>query len=228
MQTLETKFLNDVPEDKTFVMPDGTRIKNLEELRDELRFMNNDVFSHHVNNEKNDFANWIRDVIGDTELAERMMRTKSRDKMFNLVNSRLIYLRIKAENEEVNTLEDIERKIKDLEMEIERDNKEEIENLEQEDTKREVKKRSRLLLGKKERVENKEQITETKGEIPPINTINKGEKAITKIEVRKEEKNMSGQQSNTNLKKFDKKVKITMSLLFILGVVIGYLIGKLI
>ena len=62
--------MQDVPEEKKFWVVDGTTIKNLEELSQSLRAMNEETFNYHVNENKNDFYNWIKDVIQDEELAE--------------------------------------------------------------------------------------------------------------------------------------------------------------
>lgn len=44
-------------------------MKNLRELADALENMPDDIFRFHVNEMKNDFAAWIRDVIKEDKLA---------------------------------------------------------------------------------------------------------------------------------------------------------------
>ncbi len=51
------KILADVSQDQAFNFSKGSCAKNLEELYSELISMNNDEFSHHVNEERNDFSN---------------------------------------------------------------------------------------------------------------------------------------------------------------------------
>jgi len=60
---------------KYFILHNGTIIKNLFELSKALDHMPQDIFTHHVNPNKNDFANWIRDVIKDKKLAEKVEST---------------------------------------------------------------------------------------------------------------------------------------------------------
>ena len=51
--------------------------------------MKNQTFAYHVNKEKNDFATWIRDIIGDAELAERLGKKKDKASTIKLVNDRV-------------------------------------------------------------------------------------------------------------------------------------------
>ncbi len=67
----------EAPEDKRFVLNDGRIIKDLKELADALEHMSDDVFRHHVNESKNDFSNWVRDILQEKELAEDMQKLDS-------------------------------------------------------------------------------------------------------------------------------------------------------
>ncbi|MBI4016180.1 MAG: transketolase family protein [Candidatus Aenigmarchaeota archaeon] len=62
-----------------FKLKDGGVIKNIPELKKAVNSMKEEVYSYHVNDGKNDFASWIRDVFNDTALAENVQtaRTKS-------------------------------------------------------------------------------------------------------------------------------------------------------
>ncbi len=81
--------LKDVPEDKVFWANDGGVIKNLRELAPALKKMHADTFSHHVNSEKNDFSNWVRDVVGDQELAEELKGIKNKKNAASIVSNRV-------------------------------------------------------------------------------------------------------------------------------------------
>lgn len=65
--------------DKYFWTKDGKGLRNLTELLNELKVMPHETFHHHVNIGKNDFANWIADVLQDsiTAKAIRGLRTKT-------------------------------------------------------------------------------------------------------------------------------------------------------
>jgi hypothetical protein len=67
-----------VEPDKYFFLADGRPIKSLFELADSLEDMSDEVFIHHVNPDKNDFAKWVQDVFGDEDLAIKLGQSKSR------------------------------------------------------------------------------------------------------------------------------------------------------
>ncbi len=76
-----TKILSDVPSEKCFWANNGWIIKNLQELPIALENMSNETFVYHVNGEKNDFARWINDVVGDKVLAKSIERAKKKEMM---------------------------------------------------------------------------------------------------------------------------------------------------
>ena len=58
--------------DKYFVLASGIPLKTLKELALSLENMNEWVFSHHVNEYRNDFSAWAGDVLTEPELAEEI------------------------------------------------------------------------------------------------------------------------------------------------------------
>ncbi|MGM5484372.1 MAG: DUF5752 family protein [Nanobdellota archaeon] len=81
--------LDRVDKDQEFIVITGENIASLYGLRDNLRRMDEATFAHHVNAERNDFANWVRHVIGDNKLAEKMESTISREEARKIVDSRI-------------------------------------------------------------------------------------------------------------------------------------------
>jgi hypothetical protein len=78
-EDLQTKgTLTDVPESQFFILHDGRVIKNLPELKAAMEQMSEETFRYHVSGENNDFANWVREVIGDQELAADLARIPDR------------------------------------------------------------------------------------------------------------------------------------------------------
>ncbi len=71
---ITVKRFSEAPEDKRFVLNDGRILKDLKELADALEHMSDDVFRHHVNESKNDFGNWTKDVLLEKELAEDLQK----------------------------------------------------------------------------------------------------------------------------------------------------------
>ena len=68
-----------------FYTCDGTIIRNIEELFQSLQDMPDHVFNHHVNSERNDFHNWIKDVHENHGLAKNVKKAKNQDDMLKHV-----------------------------------------------------------------------------------------------------------------------------------------------
>ena len=81
--------MNDVPLHQQFLIKDGPALKNLFDLERELNAMTSAQFSHHVNDAKNDFYNWVYHVVKDETLAIKMSRVQSKSQMAKIVNSRI-------------------------------------------------------------------------------------------------------------------------------------------
>jgi hypothetical protein len=60
-----------------FLVIDGSTIKNIDELSEAFDRMSDDVFFYHVNEFKNDFSTWVRDVLGDNEFADELRLAKN-------------------------------------------------------------------------------------------------------------------------------------------------------
>ena len=75
---IRKKVLGEAPEEHHFVVADGKKLKNIIELADALETMSEEIFRHHVNEAKNDFSNWVKDIFYDHSLAEDIARAKNR------------------------------------------------------------------------------------------------------------------------------------------------------
>jgi hypothetical protein len=73
-----SKEFGKAPVEKHFILQDGRKIESLFQLIDELETMGEDVFRHHVNDMRNDFANWAKDVFEVPSLAEEMQKMRDR------------------------------------------------------------------------------------------------------------------------------------------------------
>jgi hypothetical protein len=71
----------EVSEDKRFLLNDGRSLRTIRELQDVLGDMDNSVFQHHVNPERNDFSNWIKDVFNEAPLAAKIAKMENRFNM---------------------------------------------------------------------------------------------------------------------------------------------------
>ncbi len=81
--------LQDIPPQHAFWISGGKSIKNIIELARELKQMTSGTFTHHVNDEKNDFANWVEYCVKDSQLATLLRTTKNRERMAAIVERRI-------------------------------------------------------------------------------------------------------------------------------------------
>lgn len=93
------KLLADVPGEKRFWCHDGQALKNPSDLAVALKDMSEETFSYHASRNKNDFSNWVRDVIGDDKLARDLLRSGTRAQAAKRVASRVTWLRSKMATE---------------------------------------------------------------------------------------------------------------------------------
>lgn len=87
-----TKSMTKVPVELVFWCHDGSVFADLRELAEGLAAMSDETFSHHSNSDKQDFANWVRDVIEDAWLADELARAISRLQAAECVAGRLALL----------------------------------------------------------------------------------------------------------------------------------------
>ena len=59
------RILADVMPEQCFWVNNGPIVRNLNEMANALVDMKDEIFRHHVNEEKNDFGNWVRDALKD-------------------------------------------------------------------------------------------------------------------------------------------------------------------
>ncbi len=86
------RILANVPEHFVFRCRDGSEFWNLRDLARAVSSMKEDVFSFHVNSQKNDFGNWVADVIGDHALARELWETKNPSTTLRRLAERVAFL----------------------------------------------------------------------------------------------------------------------------------------
>lgn len=87
------KSLKEVNPEHSFVLKTGKTIKSLEDLLSQLKKMDQETFSHHVNDTKNDFASWINDIIKDKTLADSLGLIIKKNEIVNTVKNRITQLK---------------------------------------------------------------------------------------------------------------------------------------
>ena len=90
MPVNDVPLLNDVPKDKYFRVANGTVIRSVWEFEPSLAVMGDETFRYHVNQQKNDFAAWAADVLGDDELSKALRETPGKQDMRIAVLRRLV------------------------------------------------------------------------------------------------------------------------------------------
>ncbi len=91
-RTATVNFLGNVPDSKVLISHDGQSFKNLNELAQGLSRMTGKTYAFHVNRCKNNFAKWVREVIGDQELANDLKQTLTPRDASRKVRDRVYYL----------------------------------------------------------------------------------------------------------------------------------------
>lgn len=93
--TRTKSYLADVPQEFAFWVCDGQILKNLRELRDAFAVMNDHTFTYHVNDAKNDFHNWVKDIVRDDALAHQLLKAGSPLAAVRVVTDRITVLSAK-------------------------------------------------------------------------------------------------------------------------------------
>ena len=90
------RFLSAVPEEYVFRCNDGRVMRDIKELAQALNDMSDETFAYHVNETKNDFGNWVQDVIGDKALASNLRKVLARTEAVKVVAARAAFLSSRA------------------------------------------------------------------------------------------------------------------------------------
>ena len=91
-KTINAAKLADVPLEKRFWCYDGRVLRNLTELKSAFETMSDDVFHYHVNEYKNDFSKWVKDVIGDNKLSKDLQKSYNQAQAAIVVADRINWL----------------------------------------------------------------------------------------------------------------------------------------
>ena len=81
--------MEEVNQENYFYACNGDVLKSKMELLDFLKDCDERTFSCHANEEKNDFANWINDVLMDKYLATKFRKAISKEAMISALETRI-------------------------------------------------------------------------------------------------------------------------------------------
>ena len=90
---------DDVKQENEFVLNDGRKLKNLNDLVTALNTMDEATFRHHVSSSRNDFHNWVRDVYGDRKFARKLLAAETRSEMRYKLQRRVMEINIPEKQE---------------------------------------------------------------------------------------------------------------------------------
>jgi hypothetical protein len=93
---IRSQILGEAPQEFEFYLSDGRKLKSVYELIDALETMNDDLFGQHVNEMKNDFGNWIKDVFKEPNIAKEMKKIQDKIETQKLLMKKLIQAAKKA------------------------------------------------------------------------------------------------------------------------------------
>ncbi len=80
----------EIKTEQYFLLHNGKAVKSLSELVEVLKTIDDSIFSFHVNANKNDFGNWIKDVLKDFELASKIANIKTKEGLIKEIESKLL------------------------------------------------------------------------------------------------------------------------------------------
>jgi hypothetical protein len=83
----ELVLYKQVKPEEYFILRNGIVLKNLHDLVDILEIIDDENFNFHVKAGKNDFAEWTRHVFKDENLANQLMKSKSRMEMIEVLEN---------------------------------------------------------------------------------------------------------------------------------------------
>jgi len=86
------RLLASVSEEYVFRCCDSCILRNMKELGEAFANMTDETFTYHSNEDKNDFSNWVRDIIGDEKLARDIGKSLNRTQAAKNVPGRIAFL----------------------------------------------------------------------------------------------------------------------------------------
>jgi hypothetical protein len=90
------RVLRHVSDEKRFYCHDGKILNNIYELKAALGAMNVHTYNHHVTDEKNDFARWVREVLIDDKLSNDLCKCPDNKEATRIVAERIVWLQDRA------------------------------------------------------------------------------------------------------------------------------------
>jgi len=82
-------LLEKVPNQYVFYVINGKVLSNLSDLLKCLETIEDFEYNHHVTETKNDFFNWVKDIVLDLELAYALRSARTKEEAVRIVKNRI-------------------------------------------------------------------------------------------------------------------------------------------
>jgi hypothetical protein len=86
------RLLAEVAQERAFHCQDGKVLRSLKDLEDALSVMTDETYGYHWSASKKDISKWVRDIVGDLNLARDLEWATSRSLAAWEVATRMSYL----------------------------------------------------------------------------------------------------------------------------------------
>ena len=83
----QKKHIKTIAPERCFWVNNGPILRNVLELREALKSMNEATFKHHVLKDRNDFAVWAETVLEDVDLAKALKKSKTKSGFFRSLDA---------------------------------------------------------------------------------------------------------------------------------------------
>lgn len=93
-------ILENCKPENCFWLRNGQALKNGREMAQALKTIDNDTFRYHVNDQRNDFYNWIKDIYQDQKLAQKLQHCRSAQEMAHHINNRIREVEAEAKRQQ--------------------------------------------------------------------------------------------------------------------------------
>lgn len=94
-RTTKKKVFIEIPEDKFFILINGEKLTHYVDLAHKLEDLEQHIIHHHVTPFRHDFANWIKDVFEEEDLAEKVAKLNEPEKIRTVIYKHIIKKHLK-------------------------------------------------------------------------------------------------------------------------------------
>lgn len=125
MQGQKSLFVQ-LPVEKRFRLTNGVEINNLLELYEEVQVMQDYTYYTHVRNNRNDFAQWVKETLGEGRIASRLYSATDKEEFIFILAEEIKHLEDKNYRTKPETSSDsfyhVEKRMHEHEQKVNKSN----------------------------------------------------------------------------------------------------------